>query len=70
MPQEPTTVYVKERVLRCPVCEGQRFTSRKTLINTRMTSFFDVEWLFARQALIHICAQCGYVYWFLPVKDK
>lgn len=68
MAQEPAAVYVKGKQLRCPICDGDRFTSRKTVMSGRGMALLDFEWA-GKQAQNHICARCGYVYWFVPVKD-
>jgi hypothetical protein len=31
-----------------------------------IASFFDLEWTGPR-ADCYVCAQCGYIHWFLPV---
>ena len=68
MAQEASTVYVKSKQLRCPVCDHDRFTSHKAVMAGRGLAFLDWEWA-GRQAQNHACACCGYVYWFVKVKD-
>lgn len=68
MAKEPTTVYIKSKSLRCPVCDGDHFTTHKTVMASRGLAFLDWEWA-GKQATNHVCVRCGYVYWFVPVKD-
>lgn len=53
------------RKLACVVCGNTRFHERNSLLNTRGAAFFNVDWL-NKQATNYICAQCGYIFWFLP----
>jgi hypothetical protein len=63
--EEGATVEVAGHRLVCPVCRGERFTSRRTLLNTRAATFFGLDWA-NRNAINHICEGCGYIFWFLP----
>ena len=63
---EPTTVYIKGKALRCPVCEGDRFTSLQATVVTRRLAIMHLEWA-GQQAQTHSCTRCGYLYWFVPV---
>jgi hypothetical protein len=53
--------------LTCPICGGQQFHSRKSLLNTRGLTFFNLDF-FNKRANNYICAGCGYVFWFLERK--
>jgi predicted nucleic-acid-binding Zn-ribbon protein len=68
MAKEPTAIYVKGKQLRCPICDGDRFATHRSVMAGRGLAFFDFEWI-GKQALNHVCARCGYVYWFVPVKE-
>lgn len=52
----------------CPICEHDRFSSRKSLLNTRGASFFNLDWA-NKTATNYTCEECGYIYWFLDKKD-
>jgi hypothetical protein len=62
---EGSPVEIAGRRLVCPVCQGERFTTRRTLLNTRGATFFGLDWA-NRNATNHICGRCGYIFWFLP----
>lgn len=56
--------------LGCPVCGHGRFWYRTTLMNTRLATFFNLDW--ANQAAVNfVCGRCGYVMWFIdPPIDR
>jgi len=55
---------VAGKKLLCPVCGHKHFWTRKTLMNTRGSTFFKFDWA-NKQADNYICDNCGYVFWFL-----
>ena len=57
-------VQVGERKLTCTICGHQQFHERNSLLNTRAATFFKVDWA-NKEATNYICAQCGYIFWFL-----
>jgi hypothetical protein len=57
-------VMVGERRLTCPVCAGTHFHERNSLLNTRAATFFNFDWA-NKEATNYICAQCGYIFWFM-----
>ena len=60
--------YVNGKELRCPVCEHDQFWSVRTVLHGgRLQILMQLGWA-GRRADNHICASCGYVTWFLPVK--
>jgi predicted nucleic-acid-binding Zn-ribbon protein len=61
---EATELEVLGNRVKCPVCQYDKFWSRKTLMNTKGASFFNVDWA-NKQAENKVCDQCGYVLWFL-----
>ncbi len=67
MAQEAVTQRIAGCELVCPICGHDRFTHRRSLLGRRALAIFDIEWA-GRRADVHICARCGYVYWFVPVK--
>jgi len=69
MAKEPTTVYVKSKALRCPICDGDRFLTHKTTMPLDgVAPFLDWKWA-GKRAVNHVCVRCGYIYWFAPVKE-
>jgi ribosomal protein S27AE len=57
-------VQVGDRRLTCTVCGYQQFHERNSLLNTRAATFFKLDWA-NKEATNYICAQCGYIFWFL-----
>ena len=55
---------IRGKSLICPVCGGDEFRGRKTLMNTPGLTFVGMEWA-NKQADNLICDACGYIYWFL-----
>jgi hypothetical protein len=51
-------------LLKCSICQHDRFNSRRAMLNTKGATFFQVEWL-NRNADCHVCDRCGFVHWFL-----
>ncbi len=46
--------------LQCPICGNNRFSKRKTLLNTRLLTFLKLDW--ANQGAInYICNLCGHI---------
>jgi predicted nucleic-acid-binding Zn-ribbon protein len=71
-PAEGGTVEVdlsSGKSLVCLVCGHNRFHERNALLNTRLNTFFKLDWT-DRQATNFVCAACGYVHWFLPEPGK
>jgi ribosomal protein S27AE len=66
-PGEAAQVEILGKKLVCPVCGGDQFWERMTLLNTRGMTFFNVDFL-NKRAQNEICARCGYIFWFL--KDQ
>ncbi len=61
---EAAEVEILGKKLVCPVCGGNQFWERKTLLNTRGMALFNVDFL-NKRAQNEICARCGYIFWFL-----
>jgi len=53
------------RKLACAVCGNTTFHERNSLLNTRLATFFNVDWA-NKKATNYICTRCGYIFWFLP----
>jgi len=46
-----------------PICKGENFKRRNTLLNTRGMTFFYLDWLNSN-AINYICDNCGYILCF------
>lgn len=55
---------VKGHQLECPVCKGDEFWERTTLMNTAGATFLKLDWA-NKEAKNYVCNHCGYVMWFL-----
>ena len=62
--EQGTRLEVEGKSIPCPICGHDRFWTRKTLMNTRGASFFDLDWANA-SAVNYVCNRCGHVLWFL-----
>jgi hypothetical protein len=62
---EPEEVKVPGKPIRCEICHYRRFWHRRAQLHTAVASFFDLEWAQPAADCI-VCAQCGYIHWFLP----
>ena len=51
--------------LTCKHCGHDRFNSRNALLNTKVLTFFETDWL-ANSAEVFVCARCGFLHWVLP----
>ena len=51
--------------LTCPICGHDRFTLRRSLLNTRWRTLLDFDWA-DRRAMNFICERCGHILWFVP----
>ena len=56
-------VIVYGRQLTCTVCGNTTFHERDSLLNTRLLTFFRLDWANAG-AVNYICMRCGYIFWF------
>ncbi len=55
--------------LKCPVCGGENFHHRESLLSTRMMTLIKLDWANPR-ADIYICDTCRHILWFLPEDEK
>jgi hypothetical protein len=55
--------------LTCEICTHDRFFEREGQLNTAVASFFNFDWVDATARCL-VCANCGYVHWFLPLKER
>ena len=51
------------RLIRCPICEHDRFHQQRLLLNTRAATFFNMDWANSG-ADARICQRCTHVMWF------
>ena len=63
--REPETVQVFGNDLLCEICKHNTFYRREGKIQTTAMTFFDLDWANASATCL-VCANCGYVHWFLP----
>jgi hypothetical protein len=64
--EQPETVEILGRALRCDMCGQSLFWRRKAMINSPVADFFGLGWT-RRQATCLVCDRCGHVYWFLDM---
>jgi len=50
----------------CPVCQNTTYHERNSLIHSRLSAFFRVDWASGDTAVNFVCTQCGFIFWFLP----
>ena len=56
-------------LLRCPICDGQKFWKKEAQLNTKVASFFDFDWL-NPSGDCYICKQCRHIIWFYGESEK
>lgn len=61
---EPQTVAIKGHELKCQVCGNVNFWTKRVLLNTRLATFFDLDWA-NRSATCFVCSDCTHISWFL-----
>jgi hypothetical protein len=64
---EPETVEIAEnggRPLKCLICGRDRFHTREAQLNTAGMTFLGLDWA-NESGVCVICANCGYIHWFL-----
>ena len=64
--KDPEPVVVEGRELRCRICGRGLFFEREGQLNTSVATFFNLDFV-NPSARCLVCANCGYVHWFLPV---
>ena len=62
--EDPSTVSVRGKLLRCPHCDGGKFHFRRAPIKPTILSILDLDWE-NRGADVYVCATCGRLDWFL-----
>jgi len=53
--EDPQTVEIKGKALRCPICKNEQFRKKKVLLNTVVLTFLDLDWA-NRKAACFICS--------------
>ncbi|GLC25895.1 hypothetical protein [Roseisolibacter agri] len=66
--REAQTVEVAGRALRCQVCSYELFWHERAQLHGGLATFFGMEWT-SPTADCYLCGQCGYVHWFIPLKE-
>lgn len=54
--------------LKCQICQHNLFLYRTAQLNTKLYTFFDLEWL-NKNAHILTCEKCTYLMWFNKKPD-
>jgi len=57
-------VFVKSKKLHCDVCNNDMFVYRESQLNTRLASFFDLDFA-NKKAHCYVCNNCSNIKWFL-----
>ena len=65
--EKPHGVDVRDRPLRCLVCQHNTFYRRQAQMHGQLATIFNVEWS-APTCDCVVCSQCGYVHSFFPMK--
>lgn len=47
----------------CSFCGGKKFHFREAQLNTRVMSFFNLDWVNPKGDC-YICRDCGHIMWF------
>lgn len=63
--EEPQRFTIVGQPLTCLICGHDHFTTRRAQLNTAAATFFDLDWA-NKSADCFVCANCGYIHWFLP----
>lgn len=65
--EHATPVLILGKELRCLVCDGDLFWQREGMLNTASAMFLNFAWANPRVTCV-ICAFCGFIHWFAPLK--
>lgn len=66
---KPEPVEVAGKSLRCVVCQYDTFWHRRAQLHGGVATFFNMEWT-SPTADCAICANCGYIHWFMPMVEQ
>ena len=64
--KDPEPAVVEGHTLRCEICTHDRFFEKEGQLNTPVATFFNLDFV-NPSARCLVCANCGYVHWFLPL---
>lgn len=65
----PTGYTLAGRPVRCPHCGNQEFVPGQAMLNSRMRTVFNVDWL-DPSATVLVCSECGRIEWFAQEPDR
>ena len=60
---EPQAYLARGRKIVCPHCANDRFSRRKAMLNTRIATFFELDWV-NRSSTVLVCSNCTMIQWF------
>jgi hypothetical protein len=61
---EPETMELRGKPFRCQACGHDTFYRQRAQLHSPLATLFGVEWT-GNGCTCVICAECGYVHWFL-----
>ena len=64
----PRSYQVAGAVLRCPVCQHDKFARGSAQLNTAGMTFVGLDWA-QREVTTLACVQCSRLEWFLHLPD-
>ena len=69
--EQPTgfTYYAAGRMVICPHCSGNRFFQSRILLNTRLLTLVQLDWL-NKAAFALTCLTCYRIEWFAHVESR
>ena len=60
---EPQAYTAGGRKVVCQHCGNDRFTRREAMLNTRIATFFELDWV-NRSGIALVCSNCTLIQWF------
>ena len=60
---EPQAYLARGRKIVCPHCANDRFSRREAMLNTRIATFFELDWV-NRSGIALVCSNCSMIQWF------
>lgn len=60
---EPQAYVARGRKIVCPHCAHDQFSRRKAMLNTRIATFFELDWV-NRSSIVLVCSNCSMIQWF------
>jgi predicted nucleic-acid-binding Zn-ribbon protein len=62
--KDPQEYEINGKSLECLVCGNRNFRQRLAQLNTAGATFLGLDWA-NQSAHCFVCAECGYIHWFL-----